>query len=136
MERKKKEVEIVEIAYLFLWGIFPIYRVRFPNLRFYFRNNICFFLLRIILLCNKINFSLLRIILLRIIFIYTHWQSPPPPPPPPPPSQKKKKLIFSFFPKSTLEVYKKGNPKKPSTHLYPNQVKNPPKHLNYQYYST
>ena len=50
MERKKKEVEIVGIAYLFLWGIFLMYRVRFPNRRSYFRNNICFSLLRIILL--------------------------------------------------------------------------------------
>ena len=40
MEMKKEEVEIVRIAYLLLWGIFPIYRVRFPNLRFYFRNKI------------------------------------------------------------------------------------------------
>ena len=64
MERKKKEVEIVGIA-LFLWGIFPIYRARFPNLRSYFRNKICFSLLRIILLRDKICFSLLKIILLR-----------------------------------------------------------------------
>ena len=62
MERKKKEVEIVEIVYLFMWGIFSIYRVRFPNLRSYFRNNICFSLLRIILLWDKICFSLSRII--------------------------------------------------------------------------
>ena len=48
MERKKKEVQIVGIAYLFLWGIFLIYRVRFLNLHSYFRNNICFSLLRII----------------------------------------------------------------------------------------
>ena len=65
MERKKKEVEIVGIANLFLWGIFPIYRVRFPNLHSYFRNNICFSLLKIIHLWNKICFSLSRIILLR-----------------------------------------------------------------------
>ena len=64
MERKKKEVEIVGIAYLYLWGIFP-YRARFPNLRSYFRNKICFLLLRIILLRDKICFSLSRIILLR-----------------------------------------------------------------------
>ena len=63
MERKKKEVEIVGIAYIFLWGIFSIYKVRFPNLRSYFRNNICFSLLRIILLWDNICFSLLRIIL-------------------------------------------------------------------------
>ena len=65
MERKKKEVEIVGIAYIFLWGIFPINRVRFPNLRSYFRNNICFSLFRIILLWDKIYFSLSSIILLR-----------------------------------------------------------------------
>ena len=65
MERKKKEVEIVGIAYLFLWGIFPIYKARFLNLRSYFRNKICFSLLKIILLRDKICFSLLRIILLR-----------------------------------------------------------------------
>ena len=65
MERKKEEVEIVGIAYLLLWAIFPIYRVRFPNLRSYFRNKICFSLLRIILLWDKICFSLPRIILLR-----------------------------------------------------------------------
>ena len=65
MERKKKEVEIVRIAYLSLWGIFPIYRARFLNLRSYFRNKICFSLLRIILLRDKICFSLSRIILLR-----------------------------------------------------------------------
>ena len=72
MERKKKEVEIVGIAYLFLWGIFLIYRVPFPNLHFYFRNNIYFSLLRIILLCDKICFSLLRVILLwdNICFFY------------------------------------------------------------------
>ena len=35
------------------WGVFPIYRVLFPNLRSYFRNKICFSLLRIILLRNK-----------------------------------------------------------------------------------
>ena len=46
MERKKNEVEIVGIAYIFLWGIFPIYRVRFLNLCSYFRNNICFFLIK------------------------------------------------------------------------------------------
>ena len=45
-------------------GIFPIYRVRFPNLRSYFRNNICFSLLRIILLWDKICFSLSGIIFL------------------------------------------------------------------------
>ena len=50
MERKKKEIEILRIAYIFLWRIFLIYRVRFPNLRSYFKNNICFFLLRIIVL--------------------------------------------------------------------------------------
>ena len=65
MQRKKKEVEIVGIAYLFLWGIFLIYRVRFLNLRSYFRNNICFSLLRIILLWDKIYFFLSGIILLR-----------------------------------------------------------------------
>ena len=65
IERKKKEVKIVGIVILFLWGIFLIYRVRFPNLRSYFRNNICFSLLRIILLWDKICFSLSRIILLR-----------------------------------------------------------------------
>ena len=65
MEMKKEEVKIVGIAYLLLWGIFPIYRVRFLNLRSYFRNNICFSLLRIILLWDKICFSLSRIILLR-----------------------------------------------------------------------
>ena len=65
MERKKEEVEIVGIEYLFLGGIFQIYRVRFLNLRFYFMNNICFSLLRIILLWDKICFSLSRIILLR-----------------------------------------------------------------------
>ena len=65
MERKKKEVEIVGIANLFLWGIFPIYGVQFPNLRSYFRNNICFSFLKIIHLWNKICFSLSRIILLR-----------------------------------------------------------------------
>ena len=65
MERKKKEVEIVGITYLFLWGIFPIYRVQFLNLRSYFKNNICFSLLRIILLWDKICFSLSRIILLK-----------------------------------------------------------------------
>ena len=64
MERKKKEVEIVGIAYLDMWGIFPIYRARFPNLSSYFRNNICFSLLRIILLWDKICFSLSRTILL------------------------------------------------------------------------
>ena len=53
MERKKKGVEIVGIAYLFLWGIFPIYKVRFPNLRLYFKNKICFSLLMTILLINK-----------------------------------------------------------------------------------
>ena len=66
MERKKKEIEIVRIAYLSLWGIFPIYRARFPNLCSYFRNKICFSLLRIILLRDKISFSLSRIILLRV----------------------------------------------------------------------
>ena len=65
MERKKKEVEIVGIAYIFMWGIFLIYRVWFPNLRSYFRNNIYFSLLRIILLWDKICFFLSRIILLR-----------------------------------------------------------------------
>ena len=65
MERKKKKVEIVGIVYIFLFGIFPIYRVRFPNIRSYFRNNIFFSLLKIILLWDKICFSLLRIILLR-----------------------------------------------------------------------
>ena len=64
MERKKEEVEIVGIAYLLLWGIFPIYRVLFLNPRSYFRNNICFSLLRIIPLRDKICFSLSRIILL------------------------------------------------------------------------
>ena len=59
------EVEIVGIENLFLWGIFPIYRVRFPNLHSYFRNNICFSLLKIDNLWNKICFSLSRIILLR-----------------------------------------------------------------------
>ena len=63
MERKKKEVEIVGIAYLSLCGIFPIYKARFPNLRSYFRNKICFSLLSIILLRDKIYFSLSRIIL-------------------------------------------------------------------------
>ena len=65
MERKKKELEIVEIAYLSLLGIFQIYRARFPNLRSYFRNKICFSLLRIILLRDKICFSLSWIIILR-----------------------------------------------------------------------
>ena len=65
IERKKKEVEIVEIAYLFLWGIFPIYRVGFPNLHSYIMNNICFSLLRIIFFYDKICFYLSRIILLR-----------------------------------------------------------------------
>ena len=46
MENKKKEVEIVGIAYIFLWGIFLIYRIRFPNLHSYFRNNICFFFIK------------------------------------------------------------------------------------------
>ena len=46
MEKKKEEVEIVGIAYLFMWGIFPIYRIRFPNTRSYFRNNIFFFLIK------------------------------------------------------------------------------------------
>ena len=63
MERKKKEVEIFGIAYLSLWGIFPIYRARFPNLPSYFINKICFSLLRIILLRDKICFSLSKIIL-------------------------------------------------------------------------
>ena len=63
MERNE-EVEIVGIAYLLLWGIFPIYRVRFPNLRSYFKNNICFSLLMIILLWDKICFSISKIILL------------------------------------------------------------------------
>ena len=62
---RKKEVEIVGIAYLFMWGIFLIYRARFPNLRSYFKNKICFSLLRIILSRDKICYSLLRIILLR-----------------------------------------------------------------------
>ena len=48
-----------------MWGIFQIYRVRFPNLHSYFRNNICFSLLKIIHLWNKFCFSLSRIILLR-----------------------------------------------------------------------
>ena len=65
MKRKKKEVEIVGIAYYHFVGIFLIYRARFPNLRSYFRNKICFSLLRIILLRDKICFSLFRIILLR-----------------------------------------------------------------------
>ena len=64
MERKK-EVKIVEISYFFLWGVFPIYRVRFPNLRSYFRNNICFSLSKIILLWDKICFYLSKFILLR-----------------------------------------------------------------------
>ena len=60
MERKKKEVEIVGIAYFTPWGIFPIYRARFPNLRSYFRNKICFYLLRIILLRDKICVFLIK----------------------------------------------------------------------------
>ena len=48
-----------------MWGIFPIYRVWFPNLHSYFRNNICFSLLKIIHLWNNFCFSLSRIILLR-----------------------------------------------------------------------
>ena len=48
MERKKKEVEIVGIAFFFFFvGIFPIYRVRFLNLHSYFKNNICFSLSRL-----------------------------------------------------------------------------------------
>ena len=64
MEWKKKEVEIVGIAYIHSMGIFPIYRAQFPNLHSYFREKIGFSLLRIILLRDKIYFSLLRVILL------------------------------------------------------------------------
>ena len=42
-----------EFALLELHITFRIYRVLFPNLRSYFRNKICFYLLRIILLRNK-----------------------------------------------------------------------------------
>ena len=48
MEWKKKDVEIVEIAYLHSMGIFPIYRAQFPNLHSYFREKIGFSLSMII----------------------------------------------------------------------------------------
>ena len=50
---RRRRLRLLELHTSTPWGIFPIYRARFPNLRSYFRNKICFSLLRIILLRNK-----------------------------------------------------------------------------------
>ena len=50
---RRREFAQLELHISSSWGVFPIYRVWFPNLRSYFRNKICFSLLRIILLRNK-----------------------------------------------------------------------------------
>ena len=50
---RRRRLRQLELHTSTSWGIFPIYKARFPNLRSYFRNKICFSLLRIILLRNK-----------------------------------------------------------------------------------
>ena len=43
---RRKEFAQLELHISSSWGVFPIYRVWFPNLRSYFRNKICFFFIK------------------------------------------------------------------------------------------